>query len=443
MATVANPVVGSQRRLVLIDFDWHDADLMPELLRQPGLSVRLVAGERPDDAGLRVAELCGLPRTVDLADLTREIFDLAVVGERSARRTQVEGLLLALGTPCASPHSLLSGENSIDRTPAIDAPLALHAAAFEDALGGEEFEHIIDQSLPDLAVDAPTMPHEVVITGQRGECVPTLEDFPSPEDRHGLEHALALLVARTGAGCAELHAVHADQMEVVAQVGPQDPLLKGLIDLALQLNTAQVVKRLTGPLEGRAWGAWPFQTTQRRGVLAAAAIDPAEGWTTWEHMVDELKTTWDQRDREQAVPAFPLLPGAAIDWLSLAEFRGRVDLAVDRNRRDGLRFAVNRLEFPAMDDAVNRLCAQLPAQLRDTDCICRPSPRQVLLLTAGATEGFAHVRRRLIGLWEQSWKAAGQNPPAPPLTSARVEISGPEEAEPFMAAVHGWLQPHD
>jgi hypothetical protein len=66
---------GSSRKLVLVDFDWQDADLVPELLQQPGISVRLVASERGDDAGIRLSELCGLPRTVDLDDLPRDIFD--------------------------------------------------------------------------------------------------------------------------------------------------------------------------------------------------------------------------------------------------------------------------------------------------------------------------------------------------------------------------------
>src|SRR5262245_8336387 len=81
----------NNRRIVLVDFDWEDADLIPQLLQKPGISVRLVAGSRSEDAGVRLAELCGLPRTIDLADLTREIFDLALVSERSPRRTQIEG----------------------------------------------------------------------------------------------------------------------------------------------------------------------------------------------------------------------------------------------------------------------------------------------------------------------------------------------------------------
>ncbi|MBI1798124.1 MAG: hypothetical protein HYR73_00375 [Candidatus Eisenbacteria bacterium] len=439
MATLETSISGAQRRVVLIDFDWQDADLMPDLLRQPGLSGRLVAGERPDDAGLRVAELCGLPRTMDLADLTREIFDLAVVGERSARRTQIEGLLLALGTPCASPRSLFDGEHATEPVPAIEAPLALHAAAFENALGGGEIEDIIEQSLPDLSDSAPTAPLEVLITGQRGAPISTLDDFPSPEDRRGLERTLASLAARTGADCAELCAVRDEHREVMARVGTEDALLKGLIDLALDLNAPQVVRRLTGPNEGKAWGAWPFQTTQRRGVLAAAAIHPAEGWTSWEKMVDDLRTTWDERDREQAGPAFPMLPGAVNGWLAIDAFRGRVDLALERNRRDGLRFAVHRLLFPPSSPAVDRLCVELPGQLRDTDCLCRPSADRVLLLTAGSGEGFAHVRRRLIALWERSWRESGDAPPAPPVTSERVEVTGPEDSEPFVSAVIGWL----
>jgi len=51
---------GASRRVVLIDFDWQDADLLPVLCKRPELSIRLVAGSADDDPGLRVAELCGL-----------------------------------------------------------------------------------------------------------------------------------------------------------------------------------------------------------------------------------------------------------------------------------------------------------------------------------------------------------------------------------------------
>src|SRR5438876_7865145 len=165
MAILDTSALSRVRRVVLIDFDWQDADLIPELVRRPGFSVRLVAGERHDDAGLRVAELCGLPRTVDLADLTREIFDLAVVGERSPRRTQIEGLLLALGTPSVTPQSFMTDEGAPDTTPAVEAPLELHAAALETALGGQPFDDLVEQALPDISDDAPTAPAVVVPRG--------------------------------------------------------------------------------------------------------------------------------------------------------------------------------------------------------------------------------------------------------------------------------------
>jgi hypothetical protein len=431
---------GSTTRAVLVDFDWEDADLLPALLRQPGLSVRLVAGERNDDAGLRVAELCGLPRTVDLADLTREIFDLALVGERSPRRTQVEGLLLALGTPCATPRAWLEGSAPPEQDrPAIEAPLALHAAAFETTLGGAPIDDIVEHSLRDIGADAPTAPLPVQPVGHRGIVVASLADFPSPEDRRGLERAILSLVEHTGASGAVLQAGRPDGLEVVARVGPDDPLLSGLVDLAVQLNQPQVVSRLTGPQEGKAWGAWPFRTTQRRGVLAAAAIDPAIGWMQWERMVEELRTTWDERDREMAAPAFPLVPEGREGWMHPEEFRTRLDLAVERNSRDGLRFTVHRLVLADVAEPVEALCGQLPSQLRATDCICRPGAHEVLLLTAGEPAGFVHVQRRLLAAWEQAWHAAGLRPPAPPVVDESVTLAGAEDAPAFLTHAARWL----
>ena len=76
---------GPVRRIVLIDFDWEDADSLPELLRAPGIRIHLVIGINPENPGVRVADLYGLPRSVELADLTREVFDLAIVGAHSPR----------------------------------------------------------------------------------------------------------------------------------------------------------------------------------------------------------------------------------------------------------------------------------------------------------------------------------------------------------------------
>jgi len=145
-------------------------------------------------------------------------------------------------------------------------------------------------------------------SGQPSLLVTSLDDFPSSADRKALEEALLGVMMDTGAKIAELHAGKNDGLERVLHMGPEDPLLRGLVDLARSANAPQVVARLTGPQEGKIWGAWPFRTTQHRGVLAAAAIDPGRGVNSWLQMVEDLRSTWDRHDRELAVPAFPWSP---------------------------------------------------------------------------------------------------------------------------------------
>jgi hypothetical protein len=428
------------KRVVLVDFDWRDADFLPELLARPGLSVRLVAGPGSDGAGLKMAELCELPRTSDLADLTREIFDLAVVSDRSPRRTQIEGLLLALGTPCVSPESLLRGADLAQaQTPAVEASLALHAVALESALGGADFDALVVQALPDIGDDAPTAPRSVSPAGHSEVRVPSLAEFPSLEDRQGLERALADLAGGTGAQAAELRAGRSGDVKLLARVGDEDPLLSGLIELALDQNTPQVISRLTGPQEGKAWGAWPFRTTRSRGVIAAAAIDPASGWTTWQQTVEDLRQAWDLRDREQAAPAFPFVPDDRHGWLDVEGFRTAISLAVARNQRDGLSFAVHRFELASRPEALLSLCKRLPSQLRDTDRLCRSEEHVVLLLTTCSLEAFEPVRRRITALWETVWLESGGPAPSPGFIESRTEITEPAEAERFLATASRWL----
>ena len=433
---------GAARRVVLIDFDWQDADLLPLLCKRPELSIRLVAGSKDDDPGLRVAELCGLPHTIDLGDLTREIFDLALVSERSARRTQVEGLLRVLGTPCVTPESFLNGHESADAgQPAIEAPMALHAVALESSLGGGSMDDIVDQALPDLTQDAAVKPpkRETAPEDRVRPLIQNLEDFPSPADRKGLEQALAGLMSDTGATAAELYAGRSGEVHVVAQVGTQDELMKGLVDLALRSDEAQVVRRLTGPDEGKAWGAWPFRTGQRQGVLAAAAIDPAEGWTMWEKTVEELRSTWDHQDREQAEHSFPLVPEREPGWLDREGFRQRLELAVNRNRRDGLRFAIHRFAFGEVQEPVEQFCHILPDQLRDTDCICRPAFYEILLLTPHAPGSYTVLRNRLVTLFEHVWRDGGHPDPVPLPTEEELVLGSPEESESFLTRATAWF----
>ena len=429
------------RRLVLVDFDWDDADLIPRLIRQPDAAVRLVAGERTDDAGVRLAELCGLPRTTDLADLTREIFDLALVSERSPRRTQIEGLLLALGTPSVSPQAFLDGDQPTESSPGVEAPLALHAAAFETSLGGGDFEAIVEQALPDLELDGPTAPEPVEIRETHSVRVGSLDEFPSIEDRHSLEDALRGLMSVTGAGRAELHVGTVEAMAMVVEVGPGDALLKGLVALALELGTPQVVSSIVGGEEGRTWGAWPFRTAQRRGVLAAAGMAKLADWSAWQRTVEGLRESWDREELAKSAPAFPMLPDSQTQWLDVDAFSMRLELALERNRRDGLRFALHRLHFPAAPKALALLAERLPDQLRDTDCICRPSAQRVVLLTAGARDHFPHLRRRILTLWQTVWLEAGHERPIPGITDERIEMTGPTDSEAFLARAAGWLVP--
>lgn len=428
------------RRLLLIDLDWQDVDRLPEILRQPGVSVRLVAGDGPHDPGIRMAELCDMPRTLDLADLTREIFDLALVGERSSRRTQLESLLVALGTPCTTPGEYLHGmpADGVGSTPGVDAPLTVHAAALEQSLAGA-VDALIDDAIPDLAETTPLAPREVMVAPTPRIVGVSLSDFPSVESRAQLELALKHLVSSTGAGTAELHAGDRSHMRLVAQVGPEDRLLRGLIDLAQEMGTPQLVTRMSEPGRGLTWAAWPFRTMQRRGVLAGAGIDPHQGLDSWQTMLTDLREAWDREDRERSVSSFPLTPGREARWLDPNAFRVRVDLAGERHRRDGLRFELHRLEFPEAPAAVEALCAELPAQLRDTDSIVRPFGHVVCLLAAGEPESFVALRKRLLQSWEAAWLAAGLPPPAAGFVDRHVGLAGPEDLDAVFTAADVWL----
>jgi len=440
MATLSqDPAAPSPRRLLLIDFDWRDADWLPDLFRSPGVSVRLVAGEGPQDPGVRMAELCGLPRTVDLADLTREIFDLALVGERSSRRTQLESLLVALGTPCMTPEEYLRGPAAGDASrPGVESTLAIHAAALEQSLSGP-VDVLVDRALPDLSEPTPLAPRPVPEPSEPRRAVTTLDDFPSPETRRRLEETLKALVSRTGAGTAEVHAGDRARLRLVAQIGPDDRLLKGLIDLATEMGTPQLVTRLNDPGRGRTWAAWPFRTLQRRGVLAGASIDAAAGLDSWKRMLEELRTTWDREDRERTAASYPLTPEREQRWLEPAEFLGRVDLALERHRRDHLRFELHRLEFPEPFEAWAHFCDALMASVRDSDGLSQPFPRVVVLLAAGEADAFTRLKRRLLATWERAWQDSGQAPPAPAFVDRSVGLAGPEDAAAFKTAAEVWL----
>jgi hypothetical protein len=413
------------RRLVLIDFDWEDSDLLPELLRRSDVSVRLVAGEKLNDAGMRVAELCGLRSTTELADLTREIFDLALVGEHSARRGQIERLLDALGTPVVAPRDFLGaqGENGWHDASAPDTARIRESH--------ENLSDMIARAIPDLTLPerhessvAPTVPARSA-------------EPPRFEDRAGLERALARWMADGGATTAELRAGEGSRIERLCRGGPQDPLLETLIASAITADAAQVVSAVEGSEPGRLWGAWPIRSRRVRGVLAAAAID-ANARAHWSRIAREISERWLRDEDERALPRAPRESEMRDGWLPAASFRARLELAVERNRRDGLRFSVHRVGIPDAPH-LEEFLRHLPEGVRGTDFLCRAGARHVLMLVSGSPETFAHVRRRLVGLWERSGSADSGSRSHGPLTDECIELVGPADAEGFLSAVDDWL----
>ena len=427
MATTPQDLTGSsQRRVVLVDFDWEDADLLPQLLRMPGISVRLVAGSSAEDAGVRVAELCGLPRTVELADLTREIFDVALVGERSPRRAHIERLLNALGTPTVAPLDFVRQGARVERR------------AAPEGVAAEAVERDAPWTLASAGGEAPSVPGGEAPSAPERPAVGPPEDrgaAPGFEDLLGLEKTLAAWSRESQASSAELHEGEGESLQRRCRHGSEDLLLAALIRLAHQLDTPVVVARVEGPQRGRVWGAWPFRTQQRRAILAAAAAEAGSA-EIWRRHAEALRETWDRAERGADTEG---VERARLTLLPVDAFLHRLEMAVDRNRSDGFRFALHRIRFDGSGAEVEALTRALPEHLRGSDCMCRHGAREILLMCGGPVNAFVHVRRRIVTLWERTWRECGSPTPVPPIADERVEMLEPDDARSLLAAAHGWL----
>jgi hypothetical protein len=426
------------RRVVLIDLDWQEADLVPELLRRAEFHVRLVAGDSEDNAGLRVAELCGLPRTVELADLTREIFDLALLGEKSSRKAQVERLMTALGTPVVAPHTLMNGTHANGHgngngnghlahgvEPGAARSSAPNIATIAD------LDLALARALPDLAPAPEAMPSSGSGVGA--------DSLPGPDNREGLELALADWARQTGVTSAVLHAGVGSVVGPLSRVGEEDALLDALIHLSLALETPHVLSRVDGPDRGKAWGAWPFRTRGLRGVLAAARFDPVEGRAQWEEAVQSLRVAWERHEREPRRAEAPTPASRPSAWLDREGFAARLEAAVARNRDEGVSFAIYRMRFDEAREALDRFCEGVPQIMREQDPISRPHHRDVLFLHEGPGASFSHPRRRLVSLWEEAWQQTGRPGPAPPILEERIDLVGRDDAAHFLATSGRWL----
>ena len=410
---------GSPRRIVLIDFDWQDADHLPSLLRMPGVAIRLVAGTSTEDAGVRIASLCGLPRSVELADLTREIFDVALVSERSPRLEQLDRLLRALGTPIESPQQFLRNGHHEERRERCNDP-ATDAAPDVETFATSGW---LPEGLAPSAAGTEAMGERIVV-------------LPPPEDPLGLERCLANWVAETSASSASIHHAAGEGLTRLCRFGPEDPLLESLVALAFRLDTPHVMRREDGAQRGRLWAAWPFHTEHRRAVVAVAGADGAMARAVWESAVQSLCVAWSVAEHGEVAetPRLTLFEPAA--------FTHRLQMAVDRHHAEGFRFALYRLSFTGPEDALTALLAELPERLRGTDCVCRPAPDELLLLCAGSTRAYQQVRRRIEFLWRQACGSLGDAAGASLIHDERIELSGlpgAAETHDFLSSAQDWV----
>jgi hypothetical protein len=204
------------------------------------------------------------------------------------------------------------------------------------------------------------------------------------------------------------------------------------VDLAHRLDAPQVVNRVGGSEPDRVWGAWPLRTSGRRAVLAVASAAPGSAGE-WARRAEALRLAWQARERDADGSGAAAVPPLPVD-----AFLHRLELAVERNRTEGYRFALHRIRFEAAA-TLDHLMRELPGQLRASDSLCRHGDREVLLMCPGPANAWVHVRRRIVTLWERAWRDSGRRDPAPPIADERVEMADPEEARSFLSAAHAWL----
>jgi hypothetical protein len=432
------------RTVLLVDLGPEDSSLVSELYLRPGIVVKMVLAS--PSGNLAGASLTGVPLSRNLADLALETFDLALLGSRCARRPQIERVLSKSGTLVATLEEFVESELEQGRanTPHPEPPPSRSSGVMSTVQ--------VRGNRPAPREEAPARPEPtsrpiVPLSNRSSSPSPSIgahareqdDGMPSPEDPAALEHALAEWVELNGAMSAELQGGDSESIQWVCRKGPPDPLLQNVILMALESGTPQVLRMAAGAQPHRVWAAWPFRTGFRSGLLAVSGIEPDLDCDRWEQIVKRLSQSWEHRDREKAGASFPMVPGAPTGWLGRPAFRHRVSLAIERNRRDGLRFAVHRVALDGATECVESLSRVLPQKLRDTDCVCRPSPGSMLLLIAGSPNTAAHVWKRIGALWDECWQTHGGEPPAPPLDVESIELATPSDAEIFMETASEWL----
>ncbi len=200
------PTSVSPSRVVLVDLDWADADLLPELLRQARVQVRKVAGRSTRDPGMRLAELCGVPRTLELEDLARDSFDVAVVGSASSRRQRIDELVGRAGATLLEPRQWVGdphGQSRDDIVPPRSGPDLTE-------LTPEALAERVDSAIPDLTPSPgadrdpgthPTSTGRMWLSARALEA--RLEDALERHSRAGMPFVAHRLRAEANPGWAE------------------------------------------------------------------------------------------------------------------------------------------------------------------------------------------------------------------------------------------------
>lgn len=440
------------RRVVLVDLSPEDSSLVAQLLRLPGISVRLVAVPPESSVGIGAEVLAGVPFTRDLRDLTRQVFDLALMGSSSSRRAEIERILAINGTPLLPLEAFLAGEIVLERIDAFRpaAPSTLIEAGGPGERPASHAPHG-PAAPPEDRVRAPAQPARMAPPPEVSAAPPAarpavpvedpaeaIGEMPPPNDPAAIERALSRWMLLLGATSAELYGGDTEHIEWVCRSGPDDRLLKCIATLALEHDGPQILGMFDGYLRSAIWAAWPFRTGFRRGVLAAGGLNPGPGRAQWERIARALAESWEEIDRERAGPSFPMIPGVRGGWLPVPSFWHRVSLAVERNRRDGLRFEVLRFTLDGAPECIESLSQVIPQKLRDTDCVCRPSPGSMLVLCAVPASSTSPMQDRITSLLRESWRTHG-GAGAPPLNVERVDLNKLEDADRFLAIATGWL----
>lgn len=420
--------------MVLIDFGAEDLEFLPRLFARPDFSVRLVLDRGANPATDGIAAACGANLSRDIADITRQVFDLALLGSRAARGVELEFLLGAMGTPVRYVTEFLEEEGD-------EAPPA--GSLGPDWLLGDRVAPPRNPASHRMRRSGDVQPPDA----STGALEPG--DMPHPGDPAGIERALERWAAVSGASTAEIHGGDADAIQWVCRSGPEDPLLVRLASLAFELDEPQAVTRLDGDRPGAVWAAWPLPMERDRAVLAVAGIGVGAPRTAWAKIERTLREAWRPRVEPpppSPLPPPPIAPPGTIasrlgrgGWLDVATFEDHLLRAIELQSAGGRGLVLLRLALADRPDLAERLGRMLLDRMPDVDSVCRPSPGTLVMMLDRSPSAPIQARQRVVALWHACWHEQGLALPAPALEIREVEQTGPADALEGLEAVSRWL----